>query len=209
MFKKINFLVDEVQVSNALFSKAINSNREFGIGIDGDIDYDLKSGKAYIFKGEANLFNKLEPLGKGYKIKATFVTVTISFDNIWNRIIDINTDSAMYEDSASDGIADFQDSTLENIGWHGVEFKISYRDMVEFLEKHIDGTVICVEQEEPYMFNGFGFISNENIEKARELLFDFTKSEIIKHISENKTEFDKYGFSDDQQDSINYFKIQN
>ena len=166
MFKKINFLTDEVQVSNVMFAKAVNSNREFGIGVDGDIDYDLKSDKAYIFKGKGDLFNKLEPLGKGYKIKATFVTVTISFDNVWNRIVEINRDGAMYEDTASDGIAEFKDKILEKIGWHGVEFKVTYRDMVEFLEENLTGTIISIEQNEPYMFNGLGFIEDENIVEA-------------------------------------------
>jgi len=208
MFKKINFLVDEVKVSNQSFAKAINSNKEFGIRSDGEIDYDLKKDKAYIFKGRANILNKLEPLGKGYKIKATFVTVTISFENIWNHISEMNRVGAIYEDTASDGISEFQDKILEDIGWHGVEFKIGYRDMVEFLEKNCDGTIISIEQEEPYVFNGLGFIDDKNLEKARTTLFDFVKSQITENISKEKDEFEKYGFSDDQKDALSYFKIE-
>ena len=208
MFKKINFLTDEVQVQNVLFSKAVNSNREFAIGVNGDIDYEFKDGKAYIFKGKANLFNKLQPLGKEYKIKATFVTISISFDNVWNRIAEINRNSAMYEDSASDGIAEFQDKALEDIGWHGIEFKIGYREMVEFLEKNITGTIISIEQEEPYMFNGFGFIENEHIVEARESLFNFVKSSIIENISKNREDFNKYGFSEEQKEAMSFFNIE-
>jgi len=207
MFKKINFLVDEVQVSNSAFAKAINSNQEFGIGANGDIDFSFKKDKAYIFKGKANIFNKLEPLGKGYKIKATFVTVTISFNNIWNRVLEMNRDEAMYEDSASDGIDEFKDSALEDIGWHGIEFKISYRDMVDLLEEKCVGTIIAIEQNEPYMFNGLGFIDKDNIVEARELLFDFVKSKIIEQVSKEKDEFKKYGFSQEQKDSMEFFKI--
>jgi len=205
MFKKFNFLVDEVKVSNVEFAKAINSNREFGISTNGEIHFDLKQNTPYIFSGKANMMNKLEPLGKGYKIKATFVTVSISFNNIWNRIIEINRNSAMYEDSASDGIAEFQDKQLEQIGWHGVEFKLTYRDFVEFLEKNITGTVICIEQDSPYMFNGFGFIEESELEESRTKLFQFVKSEIKKYIELNSDELSKYGLSIEQKESLEFF----
>ena len=205
---KVNFLADEVKVPNVEFSKAINSNREFGISANGEIHFDLKQNTPYIFSGKANMMNKLEPLGKGYKIKATFVTVSISFNNIWNRIVEINRNNAMYEDSASDGIAEFQDKELEQIGWHGVEFKLSYRDFVEFLEKNVSGTILCIEQESPYMFNGLGFIQENNLENSRKKLFDFVKSEIQKHIDTNSQEYKKYGFSHDQQESLKFFGLE-
>jgi len=204
---KLNFLADEVQIPNVEFSKAINSNREFGISAKGEIHFDLKKNTPYIFSGKANIMNKLEPLGKGYKIKATFVTVSISFSNIWNKIVEINRNSAMYEDSASDGIAEFQDKELEQIGWHGVEFKLTYRHFVEFLEKNIAGTILCIEQENPYMFNGFGFIQDENLKESRKQLFAFVKSEIEKHLEKNSEEFIKYGFSNEQKESLEFFGI--
>ncbi len=209
MFKKINLLTDKVVVPNSEFAKALNSNREFGITVDGVIDYEFQNDRVYIFKGKANLLQKQQPLGKGYDISSTFVSVSISVAKNWNRVEELNSLNALYEDKSADGIDSFRDKVMEDIGWHAVEFKITYRDLVDELEAKGEGTLVCIEQDgEPYMFSGFAFIDPDRVEDGREILLSFAKRKILEQIESEKDEYKKYGFSDDEVDALKYFQIE-
>lgn len=208
MFKKINLLKDSIAVQNVQFAKALNSNREFGITVNGEIDYEFSNDKIYIFKGKANLLQKQQPLGKGYKISSTFVSVSISAGSNWNEVEDLNSKNALYKDDSAEGVDSFNDPIMEEIGWHSVEFKISYRELVEELEEKCNGTVICIERDdEPYMFNGLGFMAQEDIKKGRDTLREFVKNRILSKLEKDREEYKEYGFSEEELDALNYFQI--
>jgi hypothetical protein len=208
MFKKINLLTESFEISNALFSKAMQSNREFGITIDGEIDYEFNRENIYIFWGKGSIFQKNEPLGKGYSVKLNFVKAIISAENSWNRFKDINRENSLYEDISSDGIDSFKDEILENIGWHIVEFDMTYRDLVEHLEEFGEGAIVSIERDEPYMFDGLGFVKKVDLAKSREILFNFAKEKISSFIEDNREDFQKYGFSREQEEALKFFSIE-
>ena len=209
MFQKINLLSHKITVSNSDFAKAINSNREFAITLDGKIDYNFSDKEIYIFKGKANLLTSKEPLGNRYKISSNFVSVSIDCSKNWGEIEDLNSKIALYNDDSAEGVDSFNDEVMETIGWHSVEFDITYRELVEQLEKHCDGTLLCIEKEdEPYLFNGLGFIFQEDeVEKGRKLLKEFAKERILNKLEEERDEYKKYGFSEEELESLNYFQI--
>ena len=208
MFKKINLLNKKITIPNGEFAKALNSNREFGITIEGKIDDGLQD-EIYVFKGKPNLVHKKEPLGRGYRITSNFVSVSIDVSGNWDKVEELNRDRALYIDNASEGVDSFNDEVLEEIVWHSVEFGIGYRELVEKLEKDGEGILVCVESSgEPYIFNGIGFVKEEKREEMRELIRDFAVSQILQKIEKERENYQKYGFSDEELEAINYFKLE-
>lgn len=209
MFKKINLSKDVINVNNLAFAKAIYSNENFSISIDGKIINPTNiNNEILIFQGRGSLTNKFEPLGVGYSIKSTFANVSISVRNIQNKIFDLNRNLATYEDISSEGVDSFKDEVLENIGWHSIEFGVSYRQLVEHLEEFGNGLIIYFETEEPsYSFNGMAFIEKEDFEKNRYILKEFAIKEIKHKLTNNFGEWQKYGFSNEQIKSLEYFGI--
>jgi len=210
MFKRVNFITDSITVSNVEFSKASQSGKEFGIDIDGKIIYPPFSDQnILIFKGR---IGKVEQgtslLGKGYKVIPTFANITVQFPNAWNTILDMNKANSIYEDSSADGIDSFQDSELEKIGWNAIEFDVTYREIAEHIEKVAQGYIIYIERDDPYMFSGIAFISKEHRAEARELATKFVKEQIEAKLEKERDEFTKYGFSDDQEEALNFFNIE-
>ncbi len=208
MFKKINLSKDVINVNNLAFAKAIYSTEIFAISLDGKIINSTNiNNELLIFQGRGSLTNKFEPLGIGYSIKSTFANVSIYVKNIPNKIFDLNRHLASYEDISSEGVDSFKDEVLENIGWHSIEFGISYRQLVEYLEEFGNGLLIYSETEEPYSFNGMAFIKNEEIEHNRTILQEFATKEIKQKLINNFGEWRKYGFSNEQIKALEYFGI--
>jgi tyrosine-protein phosphatase YwqE len=92
---------------------------------------------------------------------------------------------------------------MESIGWHASEFGITYRTLVDVLEQMCEGTLICIEQEEPYQFSGLGFVNN--LDEARDVLFEFCQKEIKKLIAENE-DYREDKLSDDEREAAEFFK---
>ena len=84
------------------------------------------------------------------------------------------------------------------------EFNIDYRTLVEVLEEKCDGTILCIEQEEPYQFSGLGFL-NDNAH-AKEVLFEFCKNK-AKDLIENDPDFAPKNLTDDEEDAAKFFKV--
>jgi hypothetical protein len=118
----------------------------------------------------------------------------------WQNIIGYNHKRAMYDDTSGDGIAEFADKTLEEIGWHATEFNIRYREIVEQFEEQCDGILICIEKEEPYQFSGLGFVFD--IEHTRKIAFEYC-AKAIKDKLENDEDYAT--LTDDEEDAKNYF----
>ena len=217
MFKKINLMDTSVKILSNEFSKAINSNKEFAITPTGEIKYAPFEKEVFIYKGKVNTgllnqqnnFRKI--LGENYRVKASFTHVEVSVDSAWEEMKEINTIISLYEDSSSEGIDSFSDKNLEEISFHAIEFKISNREIAEIIESSVDGVLLCLEREigEHYSFNGIGFIFGEiELMKARVAVFDKVKELIFEHIKNNKEEFIKYGFSEEQQEALDFFNLQ-
>jgi hypothetical protein len=207
MFKKINVLTDKIIVSNGEFSKAINSKKEFGIDIEGKVLYEKDPNKFLIFWGRANLVAKNQILGAEYGVQMSFVSVTIDLQKSWDRLMELNSLNALYEDHSAEGIDNFKDKELEEIHWFSVEFGITSRELATELENFAEGYLVGLEHEEPYNFSGLGFLNKEDLESSRKHLFQFTKEKIEEKIEKEKEEFEKYGFTEDQEESLEFFGV--
>jgi hypothetical protein len=185
---------------------AINSGSEFGMNIYGDIVKPPYTSKdILIFKGTVDKCSKLnDAFGSKYQIVRAEERVLIKAFGNWQEIIAFNTPLASYDDTTADGVAEFSDKDLEEIGWQATEFNISYRTLVELLEEKVQGITLCIEQEEPYQFSGFGFIKNN--QEAKSVMFEYCKA-TIKDKLENDDDFKEQYLEDDQIKAKKFFGL--
>ena len=100
----------------------------------------------------------------------------------WQYIEKYNTQTASYIDT-SEGIWELNDEVLEEIGWHGVDFDITYRQITDVIETECDVFMLCNEIDaQQYFFSGLGYI--KDIQCARAKAKDFVSSKIKEYIDE-------------------------
>ena len=199
--KKFNLYNEIIVADKALLTDAINAKKIFGIDIYGKIIYAPFSEKdILIYKGiPANI-----TLTNNYQVVEDGQRILIKAFSNWQEIIGFNILNATYDDTTNDGVGEFSNASLEEIGWNATEFDIDYRVLVDFIEKNCDGTILCIEQEEPYHFSGLGYITNSK--QAKEKLFNFCR-EKIKDMIQNNPDYKKETLSDDELKACEYFKL--
>lgn len=214
--KKFNLFKEIIIVNKALLLKAINSTKVFGITVTGEIKYEPLADKdILVYRGKhtpaptSALMPTATPsletmLGKNYQLVIDDERVLVKAFSNWQELIGINTPRASYDDTTADGVAEFSNKELENIGWQITEFNVSYRELVEVLEEKCEGTMLCIEQEEPYQFSGLGFLSDD--EHARKVLFEYAQAK-AKDKLENDDDFDIDDLDDDQEEAARFFKL--
>ena len=214
--KKFNLFKEIITVDKALLLQAVNSSKTFGININAEIKYEPFNESdvlIYIGKHTPQTTSALAPstkpsleniLGKNYQVVEDEDRVLIKAFSNWQEIIKFNTSRASYDDTTADGVSEFSNKELEDIGWHATEFHIKYRALVEHLEQMCEGTLICIEQEEPYQFSGLGFLSDN--EHAKKVLFEYCQNEIKKLMSEDD-DYKKENLTDDELEAAEFFKI--
>ena len=202
--KKFNLFNEIIITQKSSLLQAINSSKLFAININGDIVYEPFADKEiFIYQGKPEIvedFTKV--LGKNYQLVNDGDRVLIKAFSNWQELIAINTPRASYDDTTADGVAEFSNKDLEDIGWQITEFNVRYRELVEVLEENCEGTILCIEQDEPYQFSGLGFIANDD--EAKKVLFEYCKS-IVKDKLDNDEDFDKDDLDDDQGEAAKFF----
>ncbi len=213
--KKFNLFNEIITVNKPELLKAINSSKEYGINIKGAIKYaPFEEKEILIYQGRytPKPTNALMPsqaatlaqiFGDNYQIVDDEDRVLIKAFSNWQELIKVNTPRASYDDTTGDGVDKFADEVLEDIGWNATEFNINYRTLVDILEKECDGTLLCIEQEDPYQFSGLGFLENDA--QAKDVLFSYCQNEINKIMSEDPL-YAKENLSDDEQEAAEFFK---
>jgi hypothetical protein len=213
--KKFNLFNEIIVADRAALMRALNASKPFGITIEGEIVYEPDIDNALlIYKGTpipasvsalspASSRSLSEVLGSNYQVVEDDERILIKAAAAWQEIIAINRGNASYDDTSGDGISEFADKTLEEIGWHATEFDISYRDIVEEIEAGCEGTLLCIEQEEPYRFSGMGFIADYGC--ARKLAYDYCRSRIDTAMKSD-TAYAKENLTDDEEEAATFFK---
>jgi hypothetical protein len=213
--KKFNLFNEIIITDKTALLNAVNSQKEFGINIKGEIifaPFNAKEILIYQGKHSAQTTSALtvvkvpslaEILGNKYQIVEDDNRVLIKAFSNWQALIKVNTPRASYDDTTGDGVDKFANSALEDIGWNATEFDISYRELVEVLEEKCEGTLLCIEQEEPsYQFSGLGFIANDK--EAQEILFAHCQAKIKKMMQEEPL-YAKDKLSDDEEEAAEFF----
>jgi len=213
--KKFNLFKEIIIVEKAALVSAINSSKVFAITISGEVKYEPFGDKEiFIYQGKyiPEQTSALKPaqtpklesmLGKNYQLVVDDNRVLVKAFSNWQELITINTPRSSYDDTTADGVAEFADKELENIGWQITEFNVRYRELVEVLEDKCDGTVLCIEQEEPYQFSGLGFIADDA--EAQKVLYDYCQK-IVKDKLANDDDFDRDDLDEDQEEAAKFFK---
>ncbi len=214
--KKFNLFKEIIVVEKAALLQAVNSSKRFAITIDAQIKFaPFSETDILIFEGEhlpkpasalapAKKPSFEEILGVNYQIVEDDERVLIKAFSNWQEIINMNVTRASYDDTTADGVAEFSNKELETIGWHATEFNVPYRDMIEHLEENCSGTLLCIEQEEPYQFSGLGFFADN--EEAKKVLFDFCQQRAKKLMQEDPL-YAKENLNDDETEAAEFFKL--
>jgi len=204
MMKKINLFNEIIKVDKSKLINAINTQKVFAITIYGDI-VDEKSTEILIYKAKAEITpNFTKSLGNNYQVVEDGEQVMIKAFSNWQELIGINTPNASYDDTTADGVAEFSNKELEEIGWHATEFNIKYRELVEVLEENCNGIVLCIEQEEPYQFSGLGFLADDK--EAKKVMFEYCQK-IAKDKLENDEDFKVETLTEDEEEAAEFFKL--
>ncbi|QOP44158.1 hypothetical protein FJR45_09465 [Sulfurimonas sediminis] len=213
--KKFNLFNEIITVDKTELLQAINSAKEYGINIRGAIKYaPFDEKEILIYQGKytpqpANALVKAqaptlaEIFGRNYQIIENKNKVLIKAFSNWQELIRVNTPRASYDDTTGDGVDKFADEALEEIGWNATEFDINYRTLVDVLEKECEGTLLCIEQEDPYKFSGLGFLDDDT--HAKEVLFSYCQNEIKKLMREDPL-YTTEKLTDDEKEAAEYFK---
>lgn len=214
--KKFNLFKEIIIVNKQSLLQAINTAKNFAITTSGEIKYEpFLEGDILIYQGKqiphatSALMPSVKPsleaiLGKNYQVVEDEDRVLIKAFSNWQEIIKLNTHRASYDDTTGDGVAEFSNKELEEIGWHATEFNINYRTLVELLEEKCEGTLICIEQEEPYQFSGLGFLGDAP--QAKKVLFEHCQNEVKKLMSEDE-DYKKENLTDDEMEAAEFFKV--
>ena len=215
--KKFNLFKEIITAERKEVFTAINSGKIFGINITGKIVYEPFAEKEIlIFSGKYTQkpVSALTPpspvkiediFGKNYQIVEDDERVLIKAFSNWQELIGINTPKCSYDDTTADGVAEFSDKGLEEIGWQATEFNINYRDLVNELEAKCEGYVLCIEQEEPqYQFSGLGFLTDAK--HANEVLFAYAK-EHVKNMIATHEDFVRDMLTEEEEEAAKFFGL--
>ena len=213
--KKFNLFNEIIIVNKKELFNAINTQKEFGITIKGEVKFPPFSDKEIlIYQGEhkkqqtsALMPSKLpsinDILGDKYQAVEDDDRILIKAFSNWQELIKVNTPRASYDDTTSDGVSEFSNKELEEIGWNATEFNITYREFVEELEENCEGTLLCIEQEEPYQFSGLGFIDDDK--EAIDFLTAYCQKK-IKNMMLTDPLYAKDKLSNDEAEAAEFFK---
>ncbi len=168
-----------------------NENKEAVVFISSNLD-ELKNMNDLKLLG-TTLFEKYKPVVSGTNCK-------IKPLNNWQEIIDFNRKTMLYFDHQSDGVEIFEDSTLEDYGWHASALEVNYRQISDFIEENCEGVLLCYDNE--IQFSGFAI--EDNIEDLRSSVKKFIIEEAKKNIETNVVDLD----DEDAQEACEFFGIE-
>ncbi len=134
-----------------------------------------------------------------YKAEILGTNCKLSPVGNWQKIIDYNKNQFLYFDHQSDGVEIFEDSIMEDIGWHASPLEISYREISEFIEENCDGTLVFYDNG--VQFNGFAIV--DNIEDVRAKTKEFVVQKAKQNIEDGIVDVD----DDDVIESMEFFGI--
>ena len=205
--KKFNLFNEIIVVNKSDLQKAITKDEEFGIDIKGNIIDNSSYSKddIYIFKAKADKnVSLIKAFGNKYQLAEDNDRVLIKAFGNWQELIKINASNASYDDTSADGIDEFSDEKLEDIGWNAIDFNIYYRSLVDVLEEKCEGTLLCIEQEDPYQFSGLGFLDDNK--DAYDVLFKYCQDRIIEAM-ENDEDYKRETLDKDELEVLEFFNL--
>ena len=208
--KKINIKNIELNIDIIPLLELKNVKNKIIIDIDGInyINEEIPKNKAIIYIDEnyekKEKDNDLKAIAKDifakYKPVISGTICKIKPLNNWQKIIGMNAENMLYFDHQSDGVEIFEDSILEDYGWHASALEINYRTISDFIEENCEGTLLCYDNE--IQFNGFALV--DNIEETRAQVKEFIIKKTKENIKEGLIELD----DDDVIEALEFFEFE-
>jgi len=207
---KVNLLKDRITVNKKELLHAIESKKQFGITLSGDLRYfPFDKKEIFIYQGQlsasssASATKPQDFLGENYEVTPKEETFLINAAKAWQDIITYNVPYCHYHDTCENGLTEFLDETLENMGWMIIDFDVTYKEMLEFLEKNVSTTLLYIQSDEPYYFNSIGYF--DDIKTTTEIFFTYCQEKIQDKLA-NDPDYTYDYLDEDQQEAVAYFK---
>lgn len=206
--KKINIKDLYIDIDLIELNEFIKVNKTIIIDYKGNLLSANDNKEAIVFES-SNLdalknINDLKLLGttlfEKYKPVISGTTCKIKPLNNWQEIIDLNRKTMLYFDHQSDGVEIFEDSTLEDYGWHASALEVNYRQISDFIEENCEGVLMCYDNE--IQFSGFAI--EDNIDELRISAKQFIVEEAKKNIKTGVVDLD----DEDAQEACEFFGIE-
>lgn len=206
--KKINIKDLYIDIDLIQLNEFIKVNKTIIIDYKGNLLSENENKEAVVFISskldELKRINDLKLLGttlfEKYKPVVSGTNCKIKPLNNWQEIIDFNRKTMLYFDHQSDGVEIFEDSTLEDYGWHASALEVNYRQISDFIEENCEGVLLCYDNE--IQFSGFAI--EDNIEDLRSSVKKFIIEEAKKNIETNVVDLD----DEDAQEACEFFGIE-
>ena len=213
--KKFNLFKEIITTNKQELLQAINSTKLFAINVSGEVIYEPFADKEILIfstKHTPKPTSALTPskpeslsdiFGKNYQLVEDDDRVLIKAFSNWQALIALNMPRASYDDTTGDGVDKFANPELEDMGWKITDFNVTYRTLVEHLEEVCEGTLLCIEQEEPYQFSGLGFFADD--EDTKKTFFNYCQAE-VKRVMQEDPLYVKDNLDDDEEEAARFFK---
>lgn len=210
--QKFNLSHETIVLSNSELTQALRSNEAFGITITGEIKY-APYDPVDIFIYQTKTTQPSQPelttfkqglLAANYTIVEEDEQILIKAEKAWQEIINYNMRNCHYHDTLAEGVTEFADEEIEDMGWMIIDFDVSYTELIKMLEDKADITLVCVESKEPYQLSRMGYFND--VEGTRKILFDFCQS-IIKEKIANDADYALELLDEDQREAVEFFEV--
>lgn len=206
--KKINIKDLYIDIDLTQLNEFIKENKTIIIDYKGNLLSTNDNKEAIVFEtsnlDELKDVSDLKLLGtklfEKYKPVISGTTCKIKPLNNWQEIIDLNRKTMLYFDHQSDGVEIFEDSILEDYGWHASALEVNYRQISDFIEENCEGVLMCYDNE--IQFSGFAI--EDNIEELRVSVKQFIIKEAKKNIETGVVDLD----DEDAQEACEFFGIE-
>ncbi|MGA1933411.1 hypothetical protein ACH5BF_11965 [Arcobacter sp. YIC-464] len=205
---KINIKDLYIDIDLIQLNEFINSNDTLLIDYKGNLLNKNENKDAIVFentklddfKNTQDLKEIATKLFEKYKPVITGTNCKIKPLNNWQEIIDLNRSYMLYFDHQSDGVELFEDSILEDYGWHASALEINYRTLSDFIESNCDGVLLCYDNE--IQFSGFAI--EKSIEDVRTQVKEFIIKTTVQNIKDGIVDLD----DEDAQEACEFFGIE-
>ncbi len=196
----------DVNISEIL--NLVSNKKSFQIDINSKIyvNEEIPSFIACMYRSKEDSISNIvdtsliiQKVFKSYKPQINKDICTLSPLMCWQEIIDLNKTKMLYFDHQSDGVDLFEDKELEEMGWFAAALDITYRQIVEVIEKEAQGSLVYYDNT--IQFSGFALI--KDIKEVRLFVEEFIKNTIDTKIKEDELDFN----DEDIIEAMDFFKI--
>ncbi|HIC42753.1 MAG TPA: hypothetical protein EYO73_00195 [Sulfurimonas sp.] len=89
------------------------------------------------------------------------------------------------------------------MAWMLIDFDVTYKEIMDFLEESVPMTLLCIEVDEPYYFSAIGYF--HDIKMTQKIFYSYAQNTIKTKLL-NDPDFTYDYLDEDQVEAVDYFK---